>query len=274
MKNLLFFFFLLAAPTLGAAQNVNLALSVGVRKSFIFNKKSSLDLRQQFQVTPEIKKYNNESGDFFNEDGFWPVPDRYQEDDDNDDDDDDDLPPGAGNGNPINNGELNDTPREISFDWRSNTSLQYNYRFFPWIRSNTGYALLFDGEELRHTFRAELDYRPLRHSKQKKKVDLALRNLYQYVGNPDDGKYEWESVYIPRFDVEWTFKKNHLLQFSNALNGAWNKKGFEFDRWRVNTNLVFTYRKINRFTLGYQFQQRLDKPRKSHGINFSYEVRF
>jgi hypothetical protein len=256
------------------AQDLGVSLSAGLRKTFKISKKFSVDARQQFQLNPEIERYDNRFGDFFNEDGFWPIPDRYRDDDEFDEDDaDDDLPDGAGNGIPDNNSGLNDQPYSIEFDWRTNSALQANYRFFPWLRANAGYALTFDSEEFRHTFRVETAYYPLRHNKEKRKLDLITRLLYQQIGNPDDGVYEWNGALTPRADVEWTFKKNHLLQFSNALNGAWDDKTFEFERWRSNLSLIFTYNKIHRFTLGYQFQQRLGRSRYTQGISFGYEVR-
>lgn len=269
----------LMAGLTASAQDWGFNLNVGVRKSFETGKKSSLDLRQQFQFTPEIREYDNEFGDFFNEDGFWGIPDRYEDDGpgddgDDDDDDDDDLPPGAGNGIPNNGGELADSPRRVTLDWRSTSSFQYNYRFVPWFRANTGYGLLFDGEAFRHTFRAELDYRPMRHGKTKRKVDLAARTLFQYAGQPDDGQMRWNATLVPRFDCEWAFRKNHILGLSNALNGAWEKGDFSFDRWRVTPKVVLIYEKIHRFTFSYQYQHRLDKPRQTHGLALGYEVRF
>lgn len=258
------------------AQDWGFNLNLGVRKSFELSEKSSLDLRQQFQFTPEIEEYDNQFGDFFNEDGFWSVPDRYDDDDEpgDNDDDDDDMPPGSGSGVPNNGGELTDSPRRITLGWRSTSSFQYNYRFVPWFRSNTGYGLTFDGEALRHTFRAELDYRPMRHGKTRRKLDLAARTLFQYAGQPDDGKMHWSPTVVPRFDCEWAFRKNHVLGMSNTLNGAWEESGFGFDRWRLTTKMVLIYEKIHRFTFSYQYQHRLDKPQSTHGLNFGYEVRF
>jgi hypothetical protein len=256
------------------AQDIGYNVSVGLRKTFNFSKKSSLDLREQIQLTPEVKKYRNKYGDFFNEEGFWPIPDRYRDDDELDDDDEEDFPTGAGNGIQDNDSELNDAPTRIEWDWRNNTSLQYNYRFFPWLRANAGYGLQFDGEEFRHSFRTELAYRPLKHGKRKRKIDLAARALFQRIGQPDDGQYEWASFLVPRLDVEWAFKKNHLLVVSPAFNGAWDDARLEWDRWRVNAGLTFIYQKMHRFTFSYQFQQRLDKPKRSHGLGLAYEVRF
>lgn len=277
MKNFIFIFFLSAATCPLFAQDFGASLNLGIRKTFNFNKKSALDLRQQFQFTPEIEKYDNEFGDFFNEDGFWPIPDQYRDDDDDDDgDDDDDFPTtGGGSGTPVNNGELNDTPREITLDWRSTSSVQYNFRPVAWFRTNTGYSLLFDGEDFRHSFRAELDYRPLKHFKGKRRLDLAARTLFQRIGRPDDGKMEWESLLTPRFDAIWAFDKRHTLTLSNALNGGWDDGVFEFDRWRINAALAFTYKKMHRFTLAYQYQQRIiGKPKSSQGVNLGYEIRF
>jgi hypothetical protein len=273
MKNvtLLLLLTLILVSSAVQAQNLSYSLGLGIRKTFNFNKKASLDLREQLQINPDIEQYDlSKGGDFFNEDGFWPIPDRYRDDDDDDESDDDDDDSGA----PDNNGELNDQPYRISFDWRTTTSGQFNYHFFPWLRTNAAYALFFNGDEFRHTFRTELDYRPLRHGGRKPKFDLATRVLYQYNGSPDDGKYEWQSLLTPRLDASWTFKKNHTLIVTNALNGAWDDGQLEFDRWRLNTSLVFTYQKIHRFTLGYQFQQRLGRPKRSHGVSLVYEVRF
>ncbi|GAB4497035.1 MAG: hypothetical protein OHK0019_29870 [Saprospiraceae bacterium] len=281
MKNAVFILFLFAATCPLFAQEFGASINLGLRKTLNFDKKSSLELRQQFQFTPEIEKYNNKFGDFFNEDGFWPVPDRYRDDDDldddndnDDDDDDDDLPPGAGSGTPVDNGELNDTPHKITLDWRSTSSFQYNFRPAEWFRTNTGYGFMFDGEDFRHTFRAELDYRPLRHLEGKRKLDLAARTLFQHIGQRDDGKMEWNNLLTPRFDVSWAFDKKHTLTLSNALNGGWDDGIFEFDRWRVNAALAFTYKKIHRFTLAYQYQQRIGKSSHSQGLSFAYEIRF
>ncbi len=242
------------------AQPVALSVAMGVRKTFNMTKKSSLDFRQQFQVNPEIEKYNNEYGDLFNEDGFWPIPDRSNVDSSNNS--------GGGNGN-----ELDDSPRYVRMTWRTNTAMQVSYRFANWLRSNSGYGLFYNGEEFRHTFRTEIDYRPLKHSKEKRKVDVAARTMFQSVGSRDDGKMEWSPNLIPRLDADWAFNKNHILAMSNSLNGIWDDGRFDFDRWRLNLTLTFIYKKSHRFSFGYQFQQRLDKNRRSHGASFGYEVR-
>ena len=274
MKHIFFALLLITASNTVRAQELGLNLSFGVRKTISLSKKSSLVLRQQLQLTPEVKKYNNKYGDFFNEDGFWSIPDRYRDDDESDDDDDDDLPPGAGSGIPNNNGELNDAPKRIKFDHRSITTLQYNYQLFKWLRANSGYSLFYNWEEFRHTFRAELDYRPLRHFKGKRKLDLSARALYQYIGNPDDGEMEWDALLVPRFDAIWAFDKKHILTLSNALNGEWSKGVFSFERWRTNASITYIYEKTHRFTFAYQYQQRFGKSKYSQGISFGYEVRF
>ncbi len=247
----------LAAQT-SWAQPVALSVSTGVRKTFTMTKKSSIFFRQQFQINPEIEKYDNEYGDLFNEDGFWPIPDRPQSDSSNN----------GGSGI-----ELDDSPRYVRMTWRTNTAMQVTYNFTNWLRSNSGYGLFYNGEEFRHTFRMEMDYRPMKHSKGKRKLDLAARTMFQALASRDDGELEWSKVLIPRVDATWAFHKNHILDISNSLNGAWDDDHFEFDRWRLNLGLTFIYKKSNRFTFGYQFQQRLDKNRRSHGASFGYEIR-
>lgn len=268
MKHLIIrFLILISASGPATAQQLGINTSVGLRGTIKLSKKSALDIRQQVQVNPEVKKYNNKYGDFFNEDGFWPIPDRYKDEEDAPDDD--------GTGIPDNPGELNDQPWDISFEWRSSSSMQYNYRMFKWLRSNLNYNFVYDGDELRNTFRTELDYRPLLHQRNKKRqLDVSIRTQFQYAGQPDDGNYIWKSSLVPRLNLEWNIKKNHLLSVSYALNGAWDDTGFAFDRWRINPQFTQVYKKNHRFTLGYQFQQRIDKPDKvSHGISFSYEIR-
>ena len=112
------------------AQPLALNLSVGLRKTFKINAKSNYLLRQQFQLSPEIERYDNQYGDFFNEDGFWPIPDRR-----------------IGNGNGLINPktELDDAPRIIHAGWRSSSYVQFNHAFFPWFRTNQGYTLFFNG---------------------------------------------------------------------------------------------------------------------------------
>jgi hypothetical protein len=273
MKQLVILCLLLSAAFTAIAQQIGVNTAAGVRGTIKLSKKSALDIRQQIQVNPEIKKYNNKYGDFFNEEGFWPIPDRYKDKDDSTDEDD--FPDGAGTGIPDNPGELNDQPWDISFGWRSSSTVQYNYRMFKWLRGSFNYNFVYDGDELRNTFRTEVDYRPFQHQRKKKReIDVSIRTQFQYAGQPDDGSYTWKPSLVPRFNLEWNINKNHALLISYALNGAWDDGIFEFDRWRINPQFTQVYKKNHRFTLGYQFQQRIDRPDKvSHGISFSYEIR-
>ena len=79
------------------------------------------------------------------------------------------------------------------------------------MRANAGYGLTYVGEEFRHTFRAELDYRPLRHWKGKRKLDLAARTLFQYVGNPDGGVDERSPTVVRRqgWRPDWLGQSGH-----------------------------------------------------------------
>jgi hypothetical protein len=135
---------------------------------------------------------------------------------------------------------------------------------------------MHDWAKPRHSLRAEVTYRPLKHFKGKRKWDVAVRTLFQYNGAEYRKKREmrWQASLVPRADVAWTFHKNHTLTLSNALNGAWDDGIFKFDRWRTNVNLGFSYRKIHRFVLSFQHQKRLNKPRATKGLSFGYEVRF
>jgi hypothetical protein len=233
----------------------------------------TVDLRQQLQFNPDIELYNNRYGDFFNEESFWPIPDRYKELED--EDDLDDAPAGAGNGIPDRNGELDDLPRQIEWEWRSSSVLQTTYRIQRWFRLNQIYTFQYNGERGRHTFRIEPDYRPLQHWKKKGRVlDPSLRLQFQYAGQPDDGQYEWVASLAPRFTMDIRLKKDHILSLNSTLNGEWDDGVLEFDRWRFSPQFLYTYKKNHRFTLGYQFQQRIDKPdRITHGFSLGYEIR-
>lgn len=259
LTGLIFLLCLLSLPAY--TQSIGLNASVGIRKTISFNEQLSLEIRQQFQVSPEIEKYNQQYGDFFNQDGFWPIPDDDDDDDDNDDPDD----PGPN--------ELNDDPTRINFNWRSNTSTQFNYRPKRWLRTNSGYGLVLLEKETRHVFRAELDYRPLDHQAKKRKLGLAFRTLYQLIGSVEPTQQIWTSSLTPRIDLNWAFNKKYSLQLNHAWNGAWQNRQFQFERRRTNLNLVYIYKKMHRFTFSFQIQQRLDNAKLTQGLSFGYEAR-
>ncbi len=236
-------------------------------------------MRQQFQITPDINRYDNEFGGFFSEDVLWPIPDRrYKEtgdDIDDDDDDDDDTSNDNGNSNPITK-ELDDAPILINMDWRSTSGVQYNRQWFKYLRSSIGYALMHDTKRTQHSFRIEIDYRPLRHWKGKRIIDISARVGLQTTGykRKKNNAMKWDTQLAPRIDVVWNFQKDHTLTWSNGLGGLWDNGIFLFDRWRSNINLNFIYRKNHRFVFGFQRQQRLDKQRISYGMSWGYEYRF
>lgn len=258
----LFAIFCAATPVFAQFPGIN--ISTGIRGTIKLGKKSAIELRQQFQIIPEIEQQHTPDDDFFNEDGFWHIPDQELPDDDDDDDDTD------------NSGELNDRPLDISSEWRSTSTVQYNYNIYKWLRTNANYGMMYNGDIFRHTFRSEIDYRPLQHqTSSTRKIDLAVRTLIQYSGQPEDGRYEWVTSLVPRTRLEWKFKSNQSLVAEYALNGEWEEGAFGFDRWRVSPQIVHNYKKKHRFTLGYQYQQTIGAdPEGSHGVSLRYEIRF
>ena len=271
MKHRILWFLMLLVTSVPSlwAQHVGTSLNFGVRKTFYFSEKNLFVLRQQVQLNPEIERLNDRYGDYFNEEEFWAIPDRYQEQDD--DNDDDDGSSGGGN-NPLFP-ELNDAPTRVLVEWRSTTSTVYTHKIRPWLRVNNAYALFYNGEDRRHTFRTELDYRVLKQFFPKSKWDIQVRNLVQRIGQRDEGSLEWATFWVPRFDVEWKYKPRHTLAISHTLNGVLGNKQVHFDRWRMACNLVFDLSKKHRYTFGYQYQQRLDQPVRSHTVQFGYEIR-
>lgn len=258
-------------------QHLGTSLNLGLRKTFYFSEKNLWVLRQQVQLNPEIERLNNQYGDYFNEEGFWLIPDRYEApdddaapDDDDEPDDDDGTP---GNGNPPFFPELNDDPTRVMVEWRSTTSTVFTHKIRPWLRLNSAYAFFYNGDDRRHTLRTELDYRVLKQFFPKSKWDISVRSLVQRIGQRDDGALEWATFWVPRFDVEWKYRPRHTLAISQTVNGVLDGGQLEFDRWRVACNLQFDLSKKHRYTFGYQYQQRLDQPVRSHTLQLSYEIR-
>ncbi len=269
-----------------SAQSVGINVALGIRKTFSVTSKSSFNIRQQILLTPDIKRYDNEIGDLFNEEGLFSLLYRPSRqvinedggDDDEDNEDDKGSPSSDGDDKDPLLGELDDRPIRIDWDWRTSSFAQYNREWFKWLRSLTGYSLQYDGKRVYHGFRAEVDYRPMRHWKKKKAIELTARIGFQVVGKKRNSKkasvMKWESQLTPRMDVMWNIKKEHTIVWSNSLNGAWDGPYFAFDRWRSALQLNFSYRKTHRFVFSFQRQQRLDKCRISYGAGMGYEVRF
>ncbi len=246
------------------AQHLGVGFSLGLRKEIGLWKNGALDLRQQIQINPDIEKYDQEFGDFFNEEGFWPIPDRYRPIKDQDD------PGGVVIPKP---GELSDSPYDISFEWRTSSIVRLSHNFAKWLRAGSSYTLFYNGEEFRHAWQSEVDYRPLQHGKAKRKFDISTRATFQRTGRPKKDKYVWESFLTPRLNMTWAFKKNHSLYLGGALNGAWDDGELEFDRYRISTGITYMFKKRYSFDFGYQYQQRLDKPGNSNSISIAYQIK-
>lgn len=269
---LLLALFIGAAPLLG--QHLGTSLNFGLRKTFNFSEKNLWVLRQQVQLNPEIERYNDRYGDYFNEDDFWVIPTRYQNpDNDAEPDDDDNNGSSSGGGNTPLFPELNDAPTRVLVEWRSTTSTVFTHKIRPWLRVNSAYAFFYNGNDRRHTFRTELDYRVVKQFYPKSKWDISVRSLVQCSGQRDDGALEWATFWVPRFDVEWKYRPRHTLAISQTVNGVLEDQRVAFDRWRLACNLQFDLSKKHRYTFGYQYQRRLDQPVRSHTLQFSYEIR-
>jgi hypothetical protein len=269
MKKLLFTLLLWSICIAANAQHLGISISGGVRKTWNFTDDLTFDLRQQIQVNPEIRKFDSEFGDFFNEEGFWPIPDQYRDDDDDDEEEEEEPPV-----QPPPPNELDDSPYTISFEWRTSSVTRLQYSIFDWMRVSTGYTLFYNGEEFRHAWQSELDYRPLLHSDKKRKFDLSTRVGFQRTGRPaKKGGMKWESFLTPRIQATFKMDKKHTLYGGGSLNGGWDDGIFEFDRYRLNGGIQFSFKKTQMFDLGYQYQVRLDKPGQSNSISLSYMVR-
>ncbi len=267
MKKWLFVFILLFVLQTLQAQHLGANIGISVAKQFEINKKLQIDARQQLQITPDIKSLKTKKDDdIFNEIGLFPFS-RDDRDDDDDDDDDKDDPQ---TDDPFE--ELNDGRQRIRMQWRSATTAGARYRLLKWLRVGQSYSLLLDEDQARHLFRTDVSFQPKLPIK---KLSIPQRLAFQLAGRERRGVFIWEHDLSARSGIEWDFKKRHRLYNQWAINGAWDNKQWEWDRFRWDVGLQYSFNKVQRFDIGYRFQQRLDKKRRtSHGISFRYSINF
>lgn len=285
MKNLIILLGLLALSYALPAQQVGINLRLEAAKSFKLDKKTKIEVSQQLQLTPEIKNTRRKYERIFDEFELFPFlqesdddDDDDSDDDENDDDDDDDnnnrvntQTGGTSNGTGFN--ELNDDPYRIGLSWRSSTTFDFDYKIRKWLRVGQSYSLLLDAEDLRHLSRTDLTLQPKMPSK---KLDVQYRIAYQLGAESSKGRLKLDSDFSSRTAVEWEFKDHHIWFNSFALNGAFDKGIWEWDRFRYDTGLEYKFSKTHSFSFGYRFQKRLDRRKNavSHGVNFSYSLDF
>lgn len=260
-KILLLVAFLFGLHTL-FAQHIGANVGISVAKQFKVSSKLRIDIRQQLQITPDIRSLKTKNdNEIFNEIGLFP----FDRDDERDDDDDDNTQP-----DPFE--ELNDGRQRIRMEWRNASTAGFRYKLLPWLRVGQSYSLLLDEDRMRHLLRTDVSFQP---KLSVKKLDIPQRLAFQLAGRERRGEFIWEHDLSARSGIEWEFKKRHTLYNQWSVNGAWDERAWEWDRFRWDLGLQYRLNKVQRFDFGYRFQQRLDKKRRtSHGINFRYSIGF
>ncbi len=275
---ILIMFCVLTLANLNAQNHIGINLRVDASKTWKLNKKTRVEIGQQFQVNPEFNKNQKKFGETFNELNLFPVGD--SDDDGIDDDEDDDTadddeeeeeePGNGGISQPL--GSLNDKPYNILFEWRSATNAAINYRITEWLRVGQSYAFnIRAGGDIRHSLQTNLTF----IEKVNDVFEFSQRIGFQYTSREKKGETIWEEDLVGRTGFAWDFNKKHTFETSIGVNGAFDKGVWEWDRLRVDAGLRYRLTKVQSFDFSYRFQQTLDKKSKvSHGVNFGYLLDF
>lgn len=179
----------LALADLTAQNHVGINLRIDAGKTWKLNKKTRVEIGQQFQVNPEFNNNQKKFGEIFNEINLFPVGDSdddgIDDDDDTDDDDDDEDDESIGGGISQPLGSLNDKPYTILFEWRSATNASINYRITEWLRVGQSYAFnIRTGGDIRHSLQTNLAF----VEKVNDKFEFSQRLGFQYTSREKKGK--------------------------------------------------------------------------------------
>lgn len=265
MKKLLLLAILLLLFQIGNAQDQDVGINfrLDVSKQFKLNTKTRIELRQQLQINPEIKNLKTKKdSDIFNEIDLFPYG---EEEDEEDEDEKEEV-------NPDGFEELNDARQRIKMEWRSATTADFDYKLLKWLRLGQSYSLFLDEERMRHLFRSDVTFQPKLASK---KFKIPQRIAFQVASRERKGVTIFEPDFSARSGIEWAFKKRHELYTNFMVNGAFDDGQWEWDRFRCDIGLEYTFHKIHSFDFGYRFQQRLNrKGQVSHGVTLQYSIGF
>ncbi len=197
-------------------------------------------------------------------------------DGDGEDDDDEDDDGGFTSGVDDRNGgskEIDLGNRDLLMEWRGSTSIQSEWRVNKWLRVSNGYALLYGGNTRRHRFISEARFLPKLFAN--KAWELSPRVAIQQVGNSDDGKMEWRHSAIPRIDLSYRMSKALAITTSVAINGAWDDRRLQFDRYRADAGVKLNLSQKTSIELGYRFQQRLGgRKAMGHSVGIDCDFEF
>lgn len=254
MKKILLMLICVCNVYLLSAQDFGVNLQLALSKRFKLSSKSRLTLQQRLQLNPEIERLGQRTDDeLFKEFDLFPF-ELDDDDDDNDNDDDDEIDDQEP---PFN--DLNDEASVVRLDWRSSTGFAYEYRLVKWFRIRNTYALLWDADDIRHSWRLDFNLRP---DLPTKAIDISQRLSFQLGGRNRRGAFIVSHNLSLRQGVQWNFTSNHRLYSNITVNGEWDEGKWEWDRLRIDTGLRYQLSDVQSIDFSFRYQQRL-RDRKS-----------
>ncbi len=252
LMGLLTFCVLFTTEIIGQA-HIGLNLRIDGSKTWKLNKKTRLEVSQQFQINPENSADPDQPGEIFNEISLFPNRN------------DDEVPTGQFK-DPL--GEAYD----VLFEWRSATSVQINYRIKEWLRVGQSYRFNLRGNgDVRHIFQTTANVT----ERVNKTFEFSQRIDFQYTSRVKKGKTIWEEDIVGRTGFSWDFSKKFTYETTFGVNGSFDDGEWEWDRMRIDLGLRYRMTKKQSFDFGYRFQRTLDKKRQvSHALNVGYLLDF
>ncbi len=244
------------------AQDVSTTIRFGLAKQFKLNKKARIEIDQQFQSSPRVRdKKLKKEDDLFNEIELLPYRSSSETT----------ITNTNGNGSGIFK-DLDDNAKRVDADFRTATSLDFDYKLSKWLRFGQGYSLTWDTEEIRHSIGTDLTIQP---KLSVKKLSFSNKLGAQFATRERKGETIIEHSIASQIGMDWQFKKEHRLYSRATVNGGFDEKIWEWDRLRWDSGLRYTFNKVHTFDFSYRFQQKLTgKKRTTEGIVFRYSIDF
>ncbi|NJN35381.1 MAG: DUF2490 domain-containing protein [Saprospiraceae bacterium] len=233
-----FTFCIFFASKMNAQIHMGVNIRIDGSKTWKLNKKTRLEVSQQFQVNPENAADPDQPGDIFNEISLFPS-----------NNDDPNAPKGQFQ-DPLG------AAYDVLLEWRSATSVQVNYRIKEWFRVGQSYRFNLRGNgETRHIFQTTANVT----ERVNKTFEFSQRIDFQYTSRVKKGNTIWEEDIVARTGFSWDFSKKYTYETTVGVNGAFDDGEWEWDRMRVDLGLRYRMTKKQSFDFGYRFQRTLDK---------------
>lgn len=245
------------------AQDISTTIRFGVAKQFKLSKKARIELDQQFQSSPRVRdKKMKKEDDLFNEIELLPFRSSNETTTTNTN--------GNGNGGIFK--DLDDDAKRVDADFRTATTVDFDYKLSKWLRFGQSYSLAWDTEEIRHSMGTDFTIQP---KLPVKKLSFSNKLGAQFATREKKGETIIKHSIASQIGLDWQFKKDHRLYSRATVNGGFDEKIWEWDRLRWDSGLRYTFNKVHTFDFSYRFQQRLTgKKRTAEGVVFRYSIDF